>query len=294
MSAVIKEFAYSMVIFWLSGGFGNQLFSFAAGYQLAKDRKETFAIDTSAQEAPWFFRNYDIGHYNIHYDKKICYPLGNRKIDHYLLNHVHRRKAIGLFTPTIKERYKYHYDPELFNTYFGTAYYVGFWQCPKYFSHYESDIREMFVYTGPLSKQADQLQKEISSNPNSVAVHARRGDYVKIGIALEPAFYRNAIERMAEQMENPVFYLFSEDPDWILNAVKDLPFQFRLMNYQSPDKGIEDFELMRSCKHQIISNSTYSWWAAWLNDNPNKIILRPSSGLSEDTSEFWPPEWQQL
>ena len=280
-----------MIIFRLSGGFGNQLFSFAAGYQVAKDRHETYAIDTSTQEAPWFFRNLDIAHYDIHYDKKICYTLGDRKIDHLLLNHIHRRAALGLFTPTVKERNLYHYDPDIFNGNHGTVYYIGDWQCPQYFAHYEEDIRRMFIYHDQLSEEAAVLKQEIINTPNSVAVHARRGDYVQIGISLDQQFYRSCVMKIAEQVKDPVFYLFSEDPAWIMKAMQGLPYSFRLMDYASSQKGLEDFELMRNCHHQIVSNSTYSWWAAWLNENPGKIILRPNSGARKDT-DFWPENWQ--
>lgn len=280
-----------MIIFRLSGGFGNQLFSFAAGYQVAKGRHETNAIDTSTQEAPWFFRNLDIAHYDIHYDKKICYTLGDRKIDHLLLNHIHRRAALGLFTPTVKERNLYHYDPDIFNGNHGTVYYIGDWQCPQYFAHYEEDIRRMFIYHDQLSEEAAVLKQEIINTPNSVAVYARRGDYVQIGISLDQQFYRSCVMKIAEQVQDPVFYLFSEDPAWIMKAMQGLPYSFRLMDYASSQKRLEDFELMRNCHHQIVSNSTYSWWAAWLNENPGKIILRPNSGARKDT-DFWPENWQ--
>ena len=91
-------------IFRLSGGLGNQFFSFAAGYQCCKERGEKLALDVSTQEAAWFFRNFDLSNYAIEYDKKISYRLGDKWYDHLFLNHLFRRLAIGFFTPTLSER----------------------------------------------------------------------------------------------------------------------------------------------------------------------------------------------
>ena len=117
-----------MLIFRLSGGLGNQFFSFATAYQVCKDKNQVFGLDVSTQCADWFFRDFDLAHYAIHYDKKICYRLGDDKIDHLLLNHIHRRAAIGLFTPTVRERKTRTYDPEVFDFPYQTAYIIGDWQ----------------------------------------------------------------------------------------------------------------------------------------------------------------------
>ena len=283
-----------MIIFRLSGGFGNQLWSFAAGYQLAKETGEKYAIDISTQEAPWFFRNYDIGHYDIKFDKKICYKLGDGKLDHLFWNHFHRRLGLGLFTPTIKECDKEVCDLSVFDVQKKgkTIYYVGDWQHMGYIEKYQDDIRKMFVYKEKLSDIALKFKGEISElGQKSVAVHVRRGDYVRIGIAQNEDYYRNAVCRMAETVgRDAVFYCFSEDIEWVRNAFKELPYKFVYMDYESEMKDLEDFELMRICAHQIISRSTYSWWAAWLNENKDKVVIYPHTDNHED-SQTWSDKW---
>lgn len=279
-----------MLIFRLSGGLGNQFFSFAAGYSICKDKGEVFGLDVSTQCAPWFFRDFDIDNYDIHYDKKILYRLGDEKIDHYLLNHICRRRAIGLFTPTIRERKLRQYDPDLFNFSYKTAYIIGDWQSWKYFANYEDDIRKMYVYQKKLSPDAGRLKQTLQANPSSIAVHIRRGDYVKQNSTIEDNYYIEAIRLAAEKIKNPVFYCFSEDTDWARNAFKDLPYQFVYMDYESDNKGLEDFELLRSCHHQITCNSTYSWWAAWLNDTPEKLVIHPEKKGWEGP-DLWPEPW---
>ena len=282
-----------MLIFRLSGGFGNQLWSFAAGYQLAKERNDIFALDTSTQEASWFFRDFDIAHYAIEYDKKICYRLGDNKIDHLFWNHFYRRKALGLFTPTVNEWDKKVYDPDNLKNSYKTAYYVGDWQHVGYFEKYEKDIRRMYVYKEALSEKAGLIKSEMQSDPRSVAVHVRRGDYVSIGIALDEEFYRAAVKKMAELLPHPVFYCFSEDLEWVRNAFADLPYDFRYMDFEAERKNLEDFELMRACSHQIISRSTFSWWAAYLNENPDRIVIFPGIDDERDT-DTWSKDWISL
>ena len=282
-----------MIIFRLSGGFGNQLWSYAAGYSLAKQRGELFALDTSTQEADWFFRDYDIAHYNITMDKKICYRLGDAKKDHLFWNHFYRRKALGLFTPTVKERDKSVYDPGNFDRKGRTIYYIGDWQHLEYFEKYEKDIRRMYVYQDPLSEAASEIKKEVSGMKQSVAIHVRRGDYVRIGIALGEEYYRAAVEKMAGCLSDPVFYCFSEDLEWVRNAFAGMPYQFRYMEYPSENKGLEDFELIRACSHQIISRSSYSWWGAFLNENIDKIVIYPNERDEKD-HKTWSDKWLSI
>lgn len=280
-----------MLIFRLSGGLGNQFFSFAAGYRFCREKGEVFGLDVSTQCADWFFRDFDLANYDIRYDKEVLYRLGDNRMDHYLWNHVNRRKEIGLFTPTIRERKLYQYDPELFQFSKHHVYVIGDWQSWKYFLPVEKEIRKMYQYQNELSSDASRW-KELIDHTNSVAVHIRRGDYVDLNITIDPQYYVNALAFAAEQLQDPVFYCFSEDTAWVRNAFKDLPYHFEYMEYDSSKKGLEDFELMRSCKHQIVCDSTYSWWAAYLNDNTDKLVVHPL--VKKKGQDFWPLDWNEI
>ncbi len=247
-------------------------------------------MDTSTQEAKWFFRNFDLNHYDIRIDKKICYRLGDAWYDHLLLNHVFRRLALGLLTPTITED-KSCFHEDMFKDLPDHCYLIGDWQYLGYIDKYPEDIRKMFTYKEEFSAGAKQMLQTIESAPCSVAVHARRGDIAQMGGALGEEYFLEAIELMAQKVapETLTFFCFSEDTDWLRNALSDLENQYTFiyMDYPSEEKGLEDFELMRRCKHQIIANSTYSWWAAYLNDNPYKKVIYPYS----DRENYWPDEW---
>ena len=282
-----------MWIFRLSGGLGNQFFSFAAAYHICREKNRVFGLDVSTQCADWFFRDFDLSHYDIHYDKKICYRLGDDRIDHLLLNHVCRRAALGLLTPTVKERKRRTYDPEVFDVPYRNAYFVGDWQSYKYFQDSEADIRRMFVYQDAFSKGAEAIKERIAGTPQSVGVHFRRGDYVNLNITIDPKYYHDAIVMAAQKLDDPVFFCFSEDLEWVKQNVSDLPYHFEFIEYESDQKGLEDFELLRSCRNIITCNSTYSWWAAWLNEEKDRLVIHPEMENWQG-DDFWPAEWEKI
>ncbi len=279
-----------MKIFRLSGGLGNQFFSYAACYQYAKEHNEPIVLDTSTQEAQWFFRNFDLAHYSIKIDKKICYRLGDAWYDHLLLNHIFRRLAIGIFTPTIKED-KTCFHADYFEQIPDNCYLIGDWQYLGYIDHYPDDIRKLFTYKDQLSEGAKKSLKIIEHTECSVAIHARRGDIAQMGGALGEAYFLKAIEEMVKLLNGvkPTFFCFSEDTNWLRKVLSDKKeqYDFIYMDYPSDEKGLEDFELMRKCHHQIIANSTYSWWAAYLNDNPNKVVIYSYN----NKQNYWPEGW---
>ncbi len=276
----------------MSGGLGNQFFSYAAAYQCCKEHHYRLALDTSTQEATWFFRNYDLQHYAIELDEKVTYRIGDGLWDHLLLNHLCRRRAIGFFTPVLYED-KTTYHPEVFEPLKkGTHYIIGDWQRLPYIDRYPKDLQRMFTYQKELSKGAKAWADRIRMSNESVAVHARRGDYVALNATLSAQYFIAAIEVMGKTLKHPTFYCFSEDLNWLREALLPLheKYEFVYVNYNSQEKGIEDFELMRMCRHQIVANSTYSWWAAYLNTNPHKTVIHPKT----DKTEYWPEEWIAL
>lgn len=276
-----------MVIVHLSGGFGNQLFSYAFGYAMAKKRNDKLVIDTAIQDQDWFFRNPDILNLKIQYDKRITYPIRRDIISRGIMNKINFRRAIGWQTDIFKEK-----DVEGFiDEYYAATrksrdiYLKGNWESVKYFENEAEEIRKMFSFKQPLSKQAQKIEEEIHSNINSVALHYRRGDYVRLGACLPVDYFIKAMDYFNKMIDSPIFYCFSEDLEWVEEQFRTVPYKIKYMNYESKDKGLEDFRLIKSGSHQIISNSTYSWWAAYLNNNPDKIVAAPAS---------WNPEWRGM
>lgn len=157
--------------------------------------------------------------------------------------------------------------------------YRGFWQSEKYFKHCESDIRKQFTFLPFDEKQNIELSKKMA-NENSVAIHLRKGkDYLQSelmgkGLCTE-AYYRDAIAYIRSKVTNPVFYVFTDNPEWIKTHMPDFEYTLVDWNPVSGKRSFRDMQLMSCAKHNIIANSTYSWWGAWLNPNPEKIVVAP-------------------
>jgi len=282
-----------MVIIHLSGGFGNQMFSYAFGYAVAKARKEELVIDTAIQDAPWFFRNPDILEMNISYDRRISYPIGRKLWQRAIGNKVHFRNKIGWTTKIVTEEELQHVEDKIAycKAIKGNIYLKGNWGNETWFKDVSDEIRKKFTFRNELSAHAEVICQEIENNPNAVTIHIRRGDYVKIGIALEPEYYINAMKEMCKYVENPTFYCFSEDIEWAKKAFENTSFTIKYPDYESSIKGLEDFRLLAAGKHQIISNSSYSWWAAYMNPNPDKKVIIPCKENTMWNQEFMVSGW---
>uniref|UniRef100_UPI0028D46783 alpha-1,2-fucosyltransferase n=1 Tax=Alloprevotella tannerae TaxID=76122 RepID=UPI0028D46783 len=167
----------------------------------------------------------------------------------------------------------------------------GYWQSEKYFKDYGAEIVSMLTPTYPMTASFLELKKQIKST-NSVAVHVRRGDYVALGICLSDVYYREALLRICQKVIDPVFYVFSDDMEYAKQLfAKFVSEQVVPVCYEGHNSTIEDFLLMKSCKHNIIANSSYSWWAAWANVHEDKIVVAPKR---ENRDDFYPEEWIQV
>ena len=159
-------------------------------------------------------------------------------------------------------------------------YIQGLWQSEKYFKSIREIIRSEFVIKSSHCNEAIEFSKQIQST-NSVAIHLRSYLEVPKGVGVVQVgidYYLKASRLIASKVSNPHFYIFSDNLQWAINNLQiDFPYTIvDLSNINSDDKAIEEFWLMSSCKHQIIANSTFSWWAAWLNSYKNKIVITPN------------------
>jgi hypothetical protein len=162
----------------------------------------------------------------------------------------------------------------------------GYWQSAQYFSDYNSEIRQAFAFqaysTEKLKETIDQIDQT-----NSVSIHFRRGDYLTNPVAqkvlgvLGMAYYSAAVQKIKSEIENPFFYIFSDDPEWVK---KNLPVneKYKIIESSYQDKSHCDMLLMSKCKHHIIANSSFSWWGAWLNADPGKLVIAPKQWFADE------------
>ena len=194
----------------------------------------------------------------------------------------------------------FHFDPEVASLPDGVCL-EGYWQSERYFAQVADRVRHDLTLEKPPAGRDAELLAEIAAG-NAVSLHVRRGDYVTDPAASATHgvcpldYYRRAIAFIAERVADPVFFLFSDDPEWT-RANLDLGGAATLVDHNGPDRGHEDLRLMSHCDHHIIANSSFSWWGAWLDPRPQKMVVAPRQWFrdaSKDTSDLIPESWVQL
>ncbi len=150
----------------------------------------------------------------------------------------------------------------------------------------KKDVRQSFVFTDFLDKRNRDLQEKMAKE-NSVAIHIRKGkDYLTLEHFLNTCpieYYHKAVGYIKEHVKNPVFYVFTDNPEWVIKNITGIDYQLIDWNTSIGRGNHCDLQLMSCCKHNIISNSTYSWWAAYLNNNSEKIVIEPSIWYNPET-----------
>jgi hypothetical protein len=199
----------------------------------------------------------------------------------------------------VVEKYTY-FDPNILKVADNT-YIKGFWQSESYFKSIETTIRKEFTFKAPLIGLNADLAKMMDET-NSVSVHIRRGDYIsnpefnKKHGTCHISYYEEASRYIAERVQNPTYYIFSDDITWVKQHI----FCFNPCVYITHNTGphsYKDMQLISMCKHNIIANSSFSWWGAWLNSNPDKIVTAPAKWFNDQTAankDLVPNSWIQL
>lgn len=297
-----------MIIVKLMGGLGNQMFQYAFAKNLAVKNNTSLKVDLSflldrTPRENFVFRDYDLDIFDLEIARVSEEELSG------LLNPPSLSRFKRLFSSKqqspyllIKEK-QFNFDPSTIVTN-DNVYLEGYWQTEKYFSNISNEIRKDFSFKHPLSREEYLFNRQIEST-NSVCVNFRRADFVHLKNsaethgATEMSYYENAIEVMAQKVENPHFFIFSDDIEWCMENVK---INFRTTFVSHFFKGFKFssyLQLMKNCKHFIIPNSTFAWWAAWLSMNENKIVIAPKRWFNDDTlqnqtNDIIPDNWIRL
>jgi hypothetical protein len=280
------------------------MFQYAFGRKMSLINNTKLYLDLSwfNEKNQDFPRQYVLDKFNI--NAEIANPIIINKVRggfsnyHSIYNRILKKICPFLFKKIIYEK-NVIFDPTIFN-YNGDKYYDGYWINYKYFIDINDIILEELTLKVNFGKSKRDLIDEIRSR-NSISIHIRRGDYAKIDSTkkfhglLSKKYYESSIEKIVQIVNEPHFYFFSDDIAWVKeNYNIACPHTFV---ENSPD-GEEYFDLvlMSMCKHNIIANSTFSWWAAWLNNNPGKVIFLPYkwSKVIPDSSEIVPKSWNNI
>lgn len=285
------------------GGLGNQMFQYATARAVSIDLGTKLILDTSDFVGYKLHQGFELKRVfecsaEIAGKSELEAVLGCRKA--YLARRVLRKLPLGLLrSKNLVFEPSFQYWPEI-KSVGDDSYLMGYWQSEYYFAHHASTIRKDFTFKQLASSKNAEIALHIG-NVNAVSLHIRRGDYVShartsatLGVC-SPEYYKQAIEKIAEQLEHPEFYIFSDDMPWVKSNFK-INFPCHFIEHNKGMDSFNDMRLMSLCKHHIIANSSFSWWGAWLNPSPEKIVFAPQNWFANgtDTSDLIPSGWIRL
>lgn len=288
-----------MIIVKLIGGLGNQMFQYALGRSLSLKNNTELKLDITGFES-YKLHKYSLDAFNI--KKNVALK---SEISRFKKYKPKPGRRWFLYNKFFADNSKY-FQENGFNFNLDTmklndnVYLDGHWQSEKYFQEIENIIsREFTLKNKPTAETENWIEKV--SDCISVSVHIRRGDYARNQktnqfhgtCSLE--YYEKAMDLIFQKTKEPIFFIFSDDIDWAKNNLKT-----KYPIFHVSDKKILNYEelvIASKCSHNIIANSTFSWWSARLNENPDKIIIAPQkwfADASKNDSDLIPPTWTKL
>ncbi len=274
----------------ISDGLGNQMFQYAFAYALSKRTGARVLID------PLFWgtslRKYQLEEFEITNTKRMVsktldYILGFGPRNGRRFKDRYRQRLIKNKYQLVQEKQIMHLD-ETIGSETENSFYLGFWQVPAYFDEYYEDLKNQFTRKKSIAPKARSYQQQIREEV-SVALHIRRTDYVRKegNVTLSFDFYRCALRRMEDQLGSFRLFIFTDDKEFVKEN-----FSFRKYVLVEGVCDLDEFELMRQCRHHIVANSSFSWWAAYLGENKGGVVYAPCTGIW--TEEFYPKEWNLI
>lgn len=259
----------------LLGGLGNQMFQYAFFYSMRHKSCATM-LDASLYnvvnmhngfELPYVFKIADFFE-----SKKWLHLKFLRFLLHFNPKYLIYNERGG-------------YDMTIFSQ--KALYIKGYFQTSKYFEEYKDELINIFQFRN-ISKKNEKIAAEMQC-VESVSLHIRRGDYIGLdrysNICTED-YYRKAISFVNRNCSNPHFYIFSNDSIWSENFAKKLGVSYEIVGHNTGKDSYQDMYLMSQCKHNIVANSSFSWWGAYLNRHADSIIIAPQKWDHMDSDEF--------
>lgn len=278
-----------MVKVSIIGGLGNQLFQYAFGRAISEKYGEKLYLDLFYIKKGNFLRSMTVRSFEL---------------DNYLINSNKMSVLESLLLRKFDLKNKFvekdtFFDKSVFKDHFN--WFVGYWQSYKYFN----DIRDkLLVELIPkkLSSESIKLAEQIDKC-NSVSIHIRRGDYLNKTNSnfffdlVNSNYYKDAIKLISKKIKKPVFFVFSDDLLWVKSNMDFGKNKVNFVDFNKDKNAFEDIYLMSRCKHNIIANSTFSWWGAWLNQNKNCLTIAPKKWFfdkNKSTKDLIPKSWVRI
>lgn len=285
-----------MIIVKIYGGMANQLFQYAAGYALSLKKDVPLKLDLSyfREENTDTKRVFELNKFPIDYhlasQEEIDQIFKFRKLD-YLCNK---------FLPVSHKRFYGEKSPGFYKNFFelgDNVYLRGYFQSEKYFMDCKQEIVDQFSFKVEMTNHLQASLEKIKESV-TISLHVRLGDYLapSANSIMEPfdlAYYKRAIDYMQMQFNKPKFLVFSDQID-SAKTLLDIDADLFFVDAALSKNAYEDFYLMQRCQHHIITNSTFSWWAAYLNQQRHKKVVAPQKWYKKhfgDATDLYPENW---
>jgi hypothetical protein len=285
-----------MIYSRIRGGLGNQLFQYCMARSLADKLETDLGLDIRdfSQDSPYLMglKNFNI---RANFDPPGMIKHKKNGYIKFLIDIISRNHKLVYKEPHLSFDKNYASLPN-------RSYLKGYWQSEKYFENNKLNILNDLRIITDQSSQNVEISKQIASNV-SVSLHIRRGDYVSNSEynathgTCSLSYYKTAVSYLLKNIgKNFTIFAFSDDPEWVYSNLK-LPVDIRFVNNNSSEYSYEDLRLMSECNHNIIANSSFSWWGAWLNTNNKKIVIAPSKWYANQhikNDDIIPPNWIKI
>lgn len=275
-----------MIVIEASGGLGNQMFQYAL-YKKLESMNKDVAMDTSFFRSKQNLRELEIGVFGVQYrsitDKEAAFIRGYGYQDTIIDKIKYKLKPSRMeeYADTIES-----FQPEVLNR--DNVYLRGYWQSEKYFKDIREIILQEFCFPVNIRDRFKDMCAQMQTE-NSVSIHIRRSDYLEeknakvYGNICTEKYYENAVAYIEKHINNPRYYIFTDDLEWARDYFKD--DKYRIVDTNRGKDSYADMYLMSQCRHNIIANSSFSWWGAWLNQNTEKKVLAPKKWFHNHEKE---------
>lgn len=275
-----------MIVVRLNGGLGNQLFQYAAGYALASKNKKPLMLDLTSFTShnvnlKQSYRNLDILDFGIEFSQALSSealmryrePFGiASKVNNFLQKRVLKKYYVDWHPQVLKKK--------------GNVYLDGYYQSELYFHDVRDGISRQYKLGNFFQEEIKSIVERIHACVNPISLHIRRGDYItnpranKIHNVCTKNYFYGGLDFLHSRLNNPTVFVFSDDIDWVkaeMNLPKSTVYVSELQqNSGERLRSSQEIYLMSLCQHNIISNSSFSWWGAYLNKFKDKIVIAPN------------------
>ena len=284
-----------MIVVRVRGGLGNQLFQYAAARALAHRLGVKVGINRLAYHEG-YGRNFELAAYRI-----VAEELPRSQLPPTPRHRLRRKIWTMTRGQTFFQERQLSFDEQVLSL-GDRTYLEGYFLSERYFVDAEPVLRGELVLRRPPSPTIQRIMDGLDMQ-TTVALHVRRGDYASMpglrkAFGLLPvSYYQEAVRTIAARMDiEPKVLVFSDEPEWARTNLT-LPFATTIVPTEEGRSAAEDLALMSACRHQVIANSTFSWWGAWLNRSPDKVVVAPKRWFADspyDTSTIVPEGWLKI